>query len=886
MANDTRVQAKLYMNQKSPHPPRWADRLLEWYCKPDMLEDLQGDLYEHFKRHVAEKGKKRARLLYGLNVVKFFKPYTVQQLKILDQITQITMFKNYFKTSLRSIARNKLFSAINVFGLAVSMSVCLLMITMYTEVKTYDRFHEDVENLYRINNWQQYMEREPNQFASTSFLLGKRMKEDVPGLASITQLRRGAGGDATVGVNTFPIDALYADEEFFDVLTFKLLRGNAKEALLNPNSIVITDEVAEKLFKGQDPLDQTIELRDNNYTVTGVVEKPPFNSHMKFEALLSMSTHVQKMEESDNNNWLNFNNMWQYYIYFRPEGGVSTDDIQARLDLICDEESEKMEHMTITTSIEPVTEIMTGPVDLSNQIGNSLGKEVLMILGGLSLIVILSAAFNYTNLSIARSLRRSKEVGVRKVVGAKRSQVFSQFITEACLISLFSLVIAYFLFYLIKPLFLSINPEIENIVRLDVSLNHVIYFVLFALLVGLIAGFLPASFLSKLKAISILKTNTNTKLFSRIALRKTLLVIQFTLSLIFIIAASIANKQFKYALNYDLGFNTQNILNVRLEGNDPKETAAIFERIPEVEQIAKSSHVLSVGSTWGTQMFSEDQLDSGSVYYSRVDHKYIPMMGHEFLAGANFTAKDKVEKEESIILNETALKRFNLGTPEEAIGKVVKFDSKNLMISGVVKDFHNQKLGSEINPFAFRHNPEEVFVLNLKIRSTDMIATRDKIKAAWDEFDEVHEFNASFYDDNLENAYEEFAILYKIVGFLAFLTICIASLGLLGMGVYTAETRLKEISIRKVLGASEKSLVGLLSKSFMLLLIIAAAIAMPIAYFLFDSLILASIAYRAPIGVLEMSLGVLIIFAIGFVTIGSQTWKAARSNPSQTLRTE
>lgn len=797
------------------------------------------------------------------------------------------MFKNYFKTSLRSIARNKLFSAINVFGLAVSMSVCLLMISMYTEINDYDRFHRDAENIYRVNNFQQYMQREANRFASTSLYLGKRMKEEVPGIQSITLLRRGAGNDATVGENTFPIDALYADEEFFDVLTFDLLRGNSATALLEPNSIVLTDETAEKLFKTADALDQILKLGDKDFTVTGVVKKPPFNSHMKFEALVSLSTYEQEMSaDTENTEWSTFRSMWTNYIYFRPEAGINVADIQARLDIICEEESDKLEHTTITTTLQPIVDIMTGPSNISNQIGPSMGREVLWVLGGLSFIVILSAGFNYTNLSIARSLRRSKEVGIRKVVGAKRGQVFNQFIVEACIISLVSLIIAYFLFFLIRPLFLSLNPQISNVLRLETNLSHIIYFLAFALLVGLFAGLLPALFLSKLKAISVLKTDSNTKLFSKITLRKSLLVVQFTLSLIFIIAASIAHKQFKYAMNYDLGFSTENILNVELQGNKPEEIEPLFERIPEVEEMARTSHVLSVGSTWGTQMFSEDLLDSGSVYYSRIDHRYIPIMQHEFLAGSNFPAKDAVEKEESIILNETALKRFNLGTPEEAVGKIVKFDNRDLMIIGVIKDFNNQTIQSKISPFAFRHKPEETYVLSLKISSNDIIATRDKIKAAWDGYDAVHEFDGTFYQDTIERAYVEFSILSTVIGFLAFLTICIASLGLLGMGVYTAETRLKEISIRKVLGASEQSLIRLLSRSFMFLLVLSAAIALPIAYFLFDSLILAEQAYRAPIGIQEMSLGVIIIFAIGFATIGSQTWKAAKANPANTLRAE
>ena len=247
----------------------------------------------------------------------------------------------------------------------------------------------------------------------------------------------------------------------------------------------------------------------------------------------------------------------------------------------------------------------------------------------------------------------------------------------------------------------------------------------------------------------------------------------------------------------------------------------------------------------------------------------------------------KLRKRRTVIVNETTLKKFNLGSPEEAIGKTLKFGPEtSLIIQGVVKNFNYATLDSEIKCFAFRHLPQRAQLLNLKIQSDNVLATRKKIEDAWLAFDEVHEFRGSFYDERIEAAYAEFSIMFTVVGFLAFITITISALGLLGMGVYTAETRLKEISIRKVLGASESSLIKLLSKGFMWLLLIASMIAIPATYFLFDAVILSDQVNRAGIGVLELSLGVIVIFVIGFTTIGSQTWKAAKSNPAQTLRSE
>ncbi len=874
------------MKNKGIHPPKWAMKFLEWYCKPELLEDLQGDLYEYFERNLEAKGKRRARFNYVLDVVKFFKPYTVKKLEILSQLNQFIMFKNYFKTSIRSIGRNKLFSVINVFGLAISMSVCLLMITLFSEVRKYDRFHKDYDKIHRITNTQQYRDNDPNAFASTSILAAQKLKEEVPGLEAATIISRSFSADAKIGDKTFPFNAPWVDNDFFNVFSFKLIRGNASSALIEPYSVILTDETAEKFFPGEDPMDQVILMNDKNYKVTGIVEKPPFNSHFKFSALISFSTYELLQAEDDW--WLHWQNMWSNYAYFKLDDNTSIEQVQTRLLAISKDENDRQspDQSKIYLGTQALTNIMSGP-DLNNQIGQSMSSDILWILGVLAFVVILSAAFNYTNLSIARSLRRAKEVGVRKVVGATRKQVFTQFTIEACIISVFSLIIAYFLFFLLKPLFLNLNPQIQRSLTLDHEPVMLLYFLAFAIVVGISAGFIPSLFLSKLKAIQVLKDVSSTRLFSKISLRKVLIVVQFTLALAFIISAGIAFRQFKYALNYDLGFDTENVLNVSLAGNDPELTKAIFERIPEITSISMSSHILSTGSRYSNQAKSEDGLDSASVYMSQIDHNYIPLMKHQFLAGTNFVAKDKVEKEETVIVNETVLKKFNLGTPEEAIGKTLKFGPEtSLIIQGVVKNFNYATLDSEIKCFAFRHLPQRAQMLNLKIESDDILAARKKIEDAWLAFDDVHQFNGSFYDERIEAAYSEYAIMFTVVGFLAFITITISALGLLGMGVYTAETRLKEISIRKVLGATEGSLIKLLSKSFMWLLLIASLIAIPATYYLFDTVVLSDKVHRADIGALELSLGVIVIFIIGFTTIGSQTWKAAKSNPAQTLRSE
>lgn len=876
------------MKKESIHPPKWAMRLLEWYCKPELLEDLQGDLHEYFERNIEAKGKRRARFKYVLDVFKFFKPYTVKKLEILDQLTQFVMFKNYFKTSVRSIVRNKLFSAINIIGLAISMSICLLVISIISETLSYDKFHADYDRIHRIVTKYQFLEQDPSDFASTSILVGQRTQEEIPGIESSVIIASNYGKDFQIGDRVYPVSGRYAGEGFFNVFSFNLLRGNPETALLEPNSIVITDETAARLYADEDPLGKIISTRDGeNYTITGIVEEPPHESHVTFQSLISLSTFINKQNETpEENYWIMWSNIWSNYVYVKLQENTDPRQIDEKLKLISDEENEGSERVKITTNLQPITKIVLES-EMSNNIGKTIGIQVIYIFGGLTLVVILSAGFNYTNLSIARSLRRSKEVGVRKVVGATKGHIFTQFIVEATIISLVALVISFFLLQLIKPQFQNLLPELADAFKLETEPILFVYFFFFAIAVGVIAGTFPALFLSKLNAISALKNSGSTRLFSKVNMRKALIVIQFTLSLAFIISASIGYKQYKYALAFDLGFNTENVLNIRVQNNDVEMLKSAFSKIPEVTQIAKSTLVVSTGSTYGSTMKFEDPMDSTTLYYNGIDEHYIPLMKHEIIAGVNFSGKAKETDEETeIILNETALERFNIGTPLEAIDKYVEVNENKLRIVGVVRDFHYGKIEQEIEPFGFRHNSEQYYVMNLKVNTTDLLGTMDKIEAAWVEVDDVHDFEAQFYEERIERAYANFSILFTVVAFLAFLTISIAAMGLLGMSVYTAETRLKEISIRKVLGATERSLVKLLAKNFMWLLCIAALIAMPLTYFVFDTIILTDMANRISIGILEMITGVIIIFTIGFLTIGSQTWKAAKSNPAQTLRSE
>ena len=868
-------------------PPRWAQRLLRWYCRPDLLEDLQGDLNEYFERNIKAKGTRRARLIYCLDVLKFVRFYTVRKPDFVTLFIHWIMIGSYLKTSRRSLVRNKLFSFINIFGLAVSMSVGLLVIAFVSDLRSYDEFHQKKDQIYRVITTHQPTGQPAMDLAATSVNVGNQIRQSVSGVDDVTILRSGFSGDATVGETTLPIDGLWADKSFLNVFSFPLLEGNPATALKEPYSLVLTQKMAKNLFGDVDPLGKTVRLDTLTYTVTGLLNDIPKLSHLQFEVLVSFATADRLLGQKDPN-FYSWENIWQNYVYVVLAKNTDPQSVQATLDTLNKQENAQLTAQTITVSLQPLKDIALGR-KLANQIGPAMMPLVAWVLAGLAFVIILSACFNYTNLSIARSLRRSREVGIRKIVGALKSHVLGQFMAESVIIALLALTFSFALFLFLRTEFLALSPFLERVASLELSVRVVLYFIALATGVGLVAGFLPALFFARINPLQVIKDMSALKVFRRVTMRKVLIVIQYTFSLMFIATTLIGYTQYRGFLTFDLGYNTENILNIRLRGNKGDVLAKELAQLPAVREISKSMMITSLGSIHGTNMKYRNPQDSAQVWMNLVDEHYLPVHKHTLLAGTNFSLRPKKGEESEIIVNEQVLKRFNIAkqNPQKALGEIVTVDKQKLSIVGVLKDFHYGTTESKIEPVMLRYSSDEPGgFLNVKLVSSDLPATMERIEAAWRKVDKIHSLDAKFYDDQLEEAYSQFSVMLKVIGFVAFLAICISFLGLLGMVVFTTETRLKEISIRKVLGASEGGLIYLLGRGFLNLLVLAALVALPATYLFFDQVILINFAYHQPIGLSELLAGVLIVMLPAFLLIGSQTLKAARKNPAHVLKSE
>ena len=817
------------------------------------------------------------------------------------------MFRNYLKIAVRSLLKHKLYSVINIVGLAISMSVGLLLIAFVLDLRSYDRFHENGERIYRVTNvatfnGEQGRSRPGGKFATTSIKMGKLIREKINGNdryanAEVAILRSDFSQDARVGSTVLPIKGFWAEPSLFRIFTFPMLEGNPNTALKDPYSIVLTETAAKKLFGNQSALGKAIRFDTLDYQVTGVMKDVPFFSHINFEALVSLST-AEQLNRNDAN-FDKWTNMASNYVYLLLPPTVDIAAIQSQLDAIAKQENRAELDTQIQLELLPLYKIVVGENFRQSEGGpGSTGPHVppvvLWTLVGLALVVILSACFNYTNLSMARAVRRFREVGLRKAVGADKRQIWQQFLTEAIIISLAALLLSYVIFLVLRPRLINLAPEMQRMVKLELTPATVIAFIIFSVVVGVIAGLMPALFFSKVSAINVLRNMPSVSVFKHIPLIRALVVIQYTLTLIFMTTTAIGYVQYKNILAFDLGFNTENILNIDMQGNKPDAFLKELGEMPEVTALSRSLLITSVGNAWGGYVKYNGSRDSALVMTNNVDENYVPLHEYKLIAGGNFRARPTTAKAVSeVIVNQQFLKQFNIGNndPRNAIGQAITFNNfqgtRKMTIVGVMRDVHYGKVDNLIGPVAFMHwTPEDRAIINAKIQSKDMLATKAKIESAWKKIDRVHPLKAEFYDEAIEEAYSEFSTMIKIIGFLSFLAISIASMGLFGMVVFTTETRLKEISIRKVMGASSGNLIFLLSRGFLVQLSISALIALPVTYLFFENVVLTKFPYHTPVQLAELMVGLVAVWLIAFIMIGSQTMKAARSNPVTSLRSE
>jgi len=800
------------------------------------------------------------------------------------------MLKNYLKIAFRSLKRHKGYSFINISGLAIGMAVCMLISIWILNELSYDRFHEKADRICRITI---DLELGSTLHAPVSLTAaGPALEFDFPEVITAARIDRPNRVSVKYEDRLFQeADVSYAENAIFDIFTFPFVSGDPKTALEAPYSVVVTESMARKYFGDEDPLGKILRFNnEKDFSVTGVVEDVPPNSHFRFNMLRSFQTLIAEGDVRDD--------MWfdlRFYTYLLLDAHVDAKKLEQKLPGFADKylgKALKASGGSIQMHLQPLKSIHLYS-DFERDISTNSDIATVYLFSGIALFVLLIAGINFINLSTARSATRAQEVGMRKTLGAVRNRLIGQFLGESLINSLIAMALAIMLIQLSLPLFNSvIGSELAlNIVQTPWLISG---FLGLAVIVGMFAGSYPAFFLSSYNPVQVLKGHRKAGgVNSR--LRRILVIFQFAISIGLIAGTIVVYKQIVFMKNKELGFDKEQVVIIpQMTENLRKSYRSIRTELlslPGVIDVGASDLVPSRGhliAPFLPEGFPDDQ--RMTMDYMDVDDHYIPMMGMEVVAGRNFSEDFATDPEESVIINETAAKKIGW---DNAVGKRFVFrpppDSGGevfyVSVIGVVKDFHLHSLRQRIDPLIIFFDYDSLLTLSIRIASDNIPHTVGLLEKKWKELDPNRPFNFLFLDDSFDSLYRKEERLKNITFYFSFLAVFIGCLGLFGMASFTAEQRTKEIGIRKVLGASVPRIVCLLAKEFVLLVVVANLIAIPVAYFAMNRW-LQSFAYRMAIHPLVFVLSTALSLSIALITVSYQAVQAALSNPADSLRYE
>lgn len=818
------------------------------------------------------------------------------------------MIKNYFIVAWRNLLRNKTASAINIFGLTVGLAACMLIVLYVVYENSYDRHFKNSSQIYQLGTTF-IREGKEDKSPGTPHIMGETMQQEYPEVMMNTKLLNLFTEDKTLLRNTpekgapqtfYEPKGYIADSAFFKMFSYEFKEGDAATALVNPKSIVINDEIAGKFFGNQSALNKTITVASNltggdvDYVVTGVFKQSSRPSHMDARFFLSYKgSAIADYITSQGNNFVN-NNMFFTYLLLKP--GTDAKKLEAKLpDFINKYASadlkvagfNKKQFLIKLTDLH----LKSGMDNTATPSGN---LTYLYILASVALFILLIACINFMNLATARSSKRSAEVGVRKVLGAEKSSLIKQFLSESVIMAVIAFCLSIAVVILVTPVFAKVSGK-ELSFSLTKDINLVGIFFLFSIITGIIAGSYPAFYLSSFKPVKVLKRKISNTL-AVAALRKGLVVFQFVVSVALIIATVVINKQMNYLRSKDLGFTKEQQIIIPLRSETAKKAYTVLKN-----EIARSKEVQSVGaSVYYPGIFNpednnfyragQDASLAKHTRTNRIDDNYLQTLNIKLAAGRLFSSQFAADTGRTIIMNEKALKEIGFASAEKSIGEKVFFkfrdETMDYTIVGVVKDFHFEDLQQPITPYAFTLNRDGNYNYLIVHGSAKKIKeTLAAVEKSWKASVANEPFEYSFLDADFQKNYTAQERLSSVVSYFTLIAIIISCLGLFALAAFSSEQRIKEIGVRKVLGASVSGIVVLLSKDFLKLVMIASLIASPIAWYVMNEW-LKNFAYRTSINWTVFAITIAVAVLIAFVTISFQAIRAALANPVKSLRTE
>ncbi|WP_259015956.1 ABC transporter permease [Emticicia fluvialis] len=812
------------------------------------------------------------------------------------------MINNYFKIAWRNLLRNKVFSFINIFGLTIGLTSFLLIALYIFDELTFDGFHSQANHIYRVVNQKTSADGKESKVSSVAFQISEGSKSNFPEIKKVA--RYTGAGRSNIGTqentNVFYEDLIFASNDFLQVLDFEVLSGDPKTALNAPFSVVLTEESAQKYFNSTNVIGKFIKVdRDTiPYTITAVLKNIPVNSHLSFNLLFSESSiNNQRFKDFVSSDWSS--DSFNTYLLLDPKADAG--NLQAKLNQLVATKRDKTVKDKYTYSLQPLKDIHFYSADIEGQTsqGNLTHIYIFAVLAAFVLII---ACINYMNLTTARFANRAREIGVRKTAGATKKNLISQFITEALIVTLIALCLSIFFVQILLPYF---NPFTQKELSLGLGTDFRIWIGvgLIVVLASLMSGMYPALIQSGIKPIVLLKSKINVGK-GNISVRRLLVVFQFSLSIIMIVATTIVYQQMKYVETKDMGFKKEQLLIVDINSGKVRKGAETikseFKKLSQVKQVALSSRVPGEWKNLlqvGVKNENIGSTEGKNMYFLGVDDQFLKTYDIQLLNGRNFTNVGAGDST-AVIINETAARQLGVTTASNQVieipsvdysGTIEKLDNPfYARVVGIVKDFNFQSLHQAVSPMVmgFHKNPiQNIDYFSIRISAENIKETIKQMDNVLKSIDPDHLFEYHFLDKQWELFYQQDQIQQTIFMVVAILTILIACLGLFGLATYAAEQRIKEIGVRKVLGASIAGIVMILTRDFVNLVLIAAMIAFPVSWWAMHTW-LQNFAYHIEIKWWVFALAGIMAIGIALITISYHTIKAALMNPVKSLKSE
>jgi predicted permease len=876
------------MKRYTEQPPWLFLKFFRWFCHPRMLDYIEGDLLEVYKVRSAKLGKRKADLKFMMDVLLLFRPGIIKPTTINRNLYNPVMIRNYLKIGYRNIAKNKGYSFINVTGLALSITCAIFIFSFVKYNLSFDNFHENPDRIYRIvtelhRDVIAYRSSVPSPlgaFFRNDHSYGEKIARVYTEHNALITLRNGNAitkFEEAEGI-------AFSEEEFFDIFNFPLLQGNKDDVLAEPNTAVITERIAKKYFGDKDAIGETFWFQNKfPFTVTGILKDLPSNTDIKPEIFVSYSTlkAYDPWVASDTDGWGGILNDMKCYTRLRPNTSIAKveEELSAYVK-IYRPTSKNVHHY----KLQPLADI-----HFNSNYGGAMAKSNLMIVFVIGLFLIVTACVNFVNLATAQALKRSKEVGVRKVLGSLKTQLFWQFIFETGIITFAGIVIAAMLSYTIFPFVNQFfGTQIPINIFSDSSL--ILFIVGLGIVVTFFAGSYPGLVLAGFQPVAALKGKLSRQAIGGFNTRRTLIVVQFAISQVLIIGMVVITNQMRYTQQSDLGFDKDAIVLVAMANGTTSEQAKTMktemQRIPGVEELSLCFTAPSAEDDWGNSIRFENSSEEVNFRTSikSADADYIPTFDLKLVAGRNIQPSDTVRE---MIINEAMVRKLELKSAEDALGKMITANGGSMVapIVGVVKDFHDKSFHEEISPVLITTYSKGYSNYAIKLNLAEAKSTIAAVEKLWLQQHPDQIFKYQFVDESIARFYESEKITLKLIQIFSFIAIIIGCLGLYGLVSFMVSQKTKEIGIRKVLGGTAAHIAWIFGQEFTRLIVVAFLIAAPIGWWFMNDW-LQAFKFHTTIGLSTFMLAIGCSLVVAAVTVCYQVIRTAFANPVKSLRIE